>query len=789
MCCLAAIKPLLTVRFSVLNVDELSRLQVCQKLLKISFGLNSREARCFFCPAGVYSVDHEEDSIAVRCSECARPGHADCVRQMFSVLPRGFFWICPECEDPSEAIKTTLQTLKSVCQTKATKRQLLKPNEGKQLTIKNEPDDEDQFSNFASGDDDITGSNNQNCIPTRGFLCDVCDFSSYDQNEFLLHVESEERLGNLVQESIATKESIRGRKQCSKCEESYISWSKLYDHVLKNHSKQADFPTFGDAEWKFIMAGGTATRNCCYCQMSFSIPSHWINHMHHGMLNNYDDEDAEELMADAMSKVQVDVNFGLDDLDQDSGNEKNGAQLNLGTDMLKCEECDQDQIFSSADALRIHVNTFHRKTKRFLCAFCDFDGNSVGDLKDHVNSEHEGNFNNCTECEFKAWAHSVLRRHINIKHCNMKAFGCKHCDYTSMSKATLMSHIVKKHKKSSKQTSVRRRKTKRKRQYEDDDFIDDSYLDEDDEDADAMIPAKRPVKFKCCFCEFISHSKKSFQNHLDDIHEGNRTQCLECDFKAPIISHLRRHIDSVHKGLKKFACNSCDFRATTKQSLDRHVRVKHMDLKDLMCAHCDYRTSAPDLLRIHKKKYHSDDNGKAEDIENADLEDDGSGVKKERIYFGNRTPIPMVCRICGQGCQTTNKLAAHFADCHPYEKPFWCHECNIGYETYYGIQNHRRKDHSEERHLCPICGYSTHGPQYLKRHYRRVSANFMISRVFVHCYIIYCRNIRACSRLSNCNNGKTIPTWRRRSRRRRRCGWPTSSRVCPTRRSRRRSGT
>merc|ERR1712086_395375 len=79
-------------------------------------------------------------------------------------------------------------------------------------------------------------------------------------------------------------------------------------------------------------------------------------------------------------------------------------------------------------------------------------------------------------------------------------------------------------------------------------------------------------------------------------------------------------------------------------------------------------------------------------------------VKKEskkRIYFGNRIPIPMVCRLCGEGAPTTNKLAAHFAECHSFEKPFWCHQCNIGYETYYGIQNHNRKDHSEERHLCP----------------------------------------------------------------------------------------
>ena len=69
--------------------------------------------------------------------------------------------------------------------------------------------------------------------------------------------------------------------------------------------------------------------------------------------------------------------------------------------------------------------------------------------------------------------------------------------------------------------------------------------------------------------------------------------------------------------------------------------------------------------------------------------------------------------------RTHLKTQDHLKNRHPFEKPFWCSLCNIGYETYYGIQNHNRKDHSEERHLCPICGYSTHGPQYLKRHYRR----------------------------------------------------------------------
>ena len=137
-------------------------------------------------------------------------------------------------------------------------------------------------------------------------------------------------------------------------------------------------------------------------------------------------------------------------------------------------------------------------------------------------------------------------------------------------------------------------------------------------------------------------------------------------FSIQVISHLRRHIDSVHRGLKKFPCESCNHRATTKQGLDRHVRVKHLNLKDLKCPHCDYKTSAPDALRSHAKKYH--------DVEEEQDESD----KTKRVYFGNRTPIPMICRFCGEKSPTTNKLAAHFEECHPFEKPFWCHVCSVG---------------------------------------------------------------------------------------------------------------
>jgi hypothetical protein len=97
----------------------------------------------------------------------------------------------------------------------------------------------------------------------------------------------------------------------------------------------------------------------------------WIDHMRHNM-----GEDVAEPANDEESKV--DVNVGLDDLDSDSISFE-----------LKCNECSIEQLFRSQDALKIHMSTFHKRSKRFLCAFCHFDGNTVKDLNRYVCHDSE----------------------------------------------------------------------------------------------------------------------------------------------------------------------------------------------------------------------------------------------------------------------------------------------------------------------------------------------------------------------------------------------------------------
>lgn len=601
------------------GLTDLTPFQMCQRLVLVVNALMKTEVLCAICDKS-YTNDFES-LLVVRCSECCISAHDECTSNLY--LPQGFYWKCLDCDEQSKPLNRIVQSIREAIN-----------SHSNGVSVKSEPfsvaaDEESPQENCEEfEEDDIDEEEEETCYPQKGFLCDLCSFSTFDFADFQAHLDVEEQRFSLVQNSIFSPD---GENTCMKCHLKLESSSQLFIHVTKFHSRPSDFPQFGDMEWKYLMSWGNFKRSCSYCGEQFATNSEWISHMKTNM-----GEDQEE--------------------------------------DLKCTDCDPEQLFKSHDALRIHNSTFHRRNKRFLCAFCPFDGSSVKDLNAHINQDHEGNFNRCNECDFETWAHSVLRRHINIKHRKIKNFKCKHCSFEATTKSTLTAHQIREHNE------------------------------------EKSAPHLATAEFKCCFCDFKTTSKKFFQEHFDQDHEGNRTQCLECDFKAPVISHLRRHIDSVHRGLKKYPCDSCDHRATTKQGLERHVRVRHINLKDLKCPHCEYRTSAPDALRSHAKKYHEV------------LDDDVKKEPKKRIYFGNRQPIPMVCRLCGEGAPTTNKLAAHFADCHPFEKPFWCHQCNIGYETYYGIQNHNRKDHSEERHLCPICGYSTHGPQYLKRHYRRVSS-------------------------------------------------------------------
>ena len=383
------------------DVQDMTKLQMCKKLILAVNTLIAKAKQCYICHK-YYELDFECTGSSIRCQECSRPSHDQCTNSLY--LPKGFYWKCPDCDDQennNENLSIIFQNLRNTLEpsTKQEREVDIVKSEPPNGTvfegfdhessldhqvnnIKNDEfifDDKDSYedsnmgNNGNNSDDDFDNDNEVDnteedlvCVPQRGYLCDICGFSTFYIEEFQTHVVAEEEKAVFVQESIS---SPHVPNSCVKCDDAlppFEELPKLYEHVTKYHSRPSDFPKFGHVEWKFLMGLGQIKRSCSYCGTSFESIQDWIFHMKINIGDDHDDE-------------------------------------------LQCKECDPKQEFKTKEAFKIHISTFHsRGSKRFLCAFCSFDGNNVKDLNNHIKLEHDGNFNKCTECNFETWAHSVL---------------------------------------------------------------------------------------------------------------------------------------------------------------------------------------------------------------------------------------------------------------------------------------------------------------------------------------------------------------------------------------------
>jgi uncharacterized C2H2 Zn-finger protein len=98
---------------------------------------------------------------------------------------------------------------------------------------------------------------------------------------------------------------------------------------------------------------------------------------------------------------------------------------------FNCEICD---YFTSrkGDLVR-HINMKHKKLKRYGCDLCDFLSFHYYEFLEHSKTVHLLNKNifKCDNCDMAYSLKKNLVRHINMKHKNLKRFGCDLCDFTS----------------------------------------------------------------------------------------------------------------------------------------------------------------------------------------------------------------------------------------------------------------------------------------------------------------------------------------------------------------------
>jgi hypothetical protein len=66
--------------------------------------------------------------------------------------------------------------------------------------------------------------------------------------------------------------------------------------------------------------------------------------------------------------------------------------------VFQCDHC--DKAFARNSSLQVHINTIHKKIKRFGCDQCDYTSYSRSSLKKHSNNIHLGKKDfKCDHCD------------------------------------------------------------------------------------------------------------------------------------------------------------------------------------------------------------------------------------------------------------------------------------------------------------------------------------------------------------------------------------------------------
>ncbi|THD28968.1 Zinc finger C2H2 type [Fasciola hepatica] len=97
----------------------------------------------------------------------------------------------------------------------------------------------------------------------------------------------------------------------------------------------------------------------------------------------------------------------------------------------------------------------------------------------------------------------------------------------------------------------------------------------------ATVPCKVSVHsnqskvFECHHCSLQLKTSAQYQQHLKNVHRGNRFVCQECAVSFSTKGNLTTHFQQVHNRSTAMRCPVCEKRLSNKYNIERHMRFVH----------------------------------------------------------------------------------------------------------------------------------------------------------------------------------------------------------------------
>ncbi|KAL1451800.1 hypothetical protein WDU94_006144 [Cyamophila willieti] len=231
---------------------------------------------------------------------------------------------------------------------------------------------------------------------------------------------------------------------------------------------------------------------------------------------------------------------------------------------------------SSQSSLDIH--TVCHQSEGFKCSqeSCSDVFSTWGPCKSHLYEKHDIECDlitcpvpTCTYvCSTRSQLGSHLKHHARVH----KRHACESCDAVYRTRAMLLQHVTREHKKKRKQKQEGDRWYTMKQCL----LCLRTYSDIKCLKKHIREVHKRLKPFQCAVCGFSTGRKASLQLHVRQHTQEKPYACDKCDFRTGDHNILRKHIQR-HMPVKKYQCtvNTCSFSCTELYRLKSHLAAKH----------------------------------------------------------------------------------------------------------------------------------------------------------------------------------------------------------------------
>lgn len=253
--------------------------------------------------------------------------------------------------------------------------------------------------------------------------------------------------------------------------------------------------------------------------------------------------------------------------------------------ICECKICGELVARIKARFHNVHVHDEGEKLLR-TCQACNLSFKLYDDFNDHVKRVHKGN-NVCMICGESIESEFLMYTHRRLNHPTLdepKKFFCDHCDYKSVAKHSLASHMTHHGFDFKTQEVVCEQCGK-------------TYANNNALLTHVKISHTEKTSNPCSKCSKTFSTRKKLSSHYVTVH-AEKSPCDQCGQMIALGPSMKLHMKK-HRKKVESTCPICGIKKESAEKIKSHLSNKHSTRRYPCELGCEYAAARKEFLKWH----------------------------------------------------------------------------------------------------------------------------------------------------------------------------------------------